>query len=195
MVEHEYDATERMQEIGVNAPRPIDAFEVNGLGVLVLEYLPEFESLDDVSDNAVAERAPNCSRCSPLSTSTGSPTVICGPKTFCSVTASSTSSTPPASTRTAQTRRPRTIWPVRWPSSSPESVPETPSTRPRRCTTPKTALGAGVPRFRPPPPRPRVRLDDAPQRTREGGRSRRAVTRVRVRFETVGDRLDGRKRR
>jgi len=58
MVEHEYDATERMQEIGVNAPRPIDAFEVNGLGVLVLEYLPEFESLDDVSDNAVAERAP-----------------------------------------------------------------------------------------------------------------------------------------
>ncbi|ELZ25403.1 RIO1 family regulatory kinase/ATPase domain-containing protein [Natrinema limicola] len=57
MVEHEYEATERMREIGVNAPRPIDAFEVNGLGVLVLEYLPEFESLDDVSDAVIADRA------------------------------------------------------------------------------------------------------------------------------------------
>ncbi|OLZ41569.1 aminoglycoside phosphotransferase [Natrinema saccharevitans] len=58
MVEHEYEATLRMREIGVNAPRPIDAFEVNGLGVLVLEYLPEFRSLDAVDDDAVAERAP-----------------------------------------------------------------------------------------------------------------------------------------
>ncbi|MDF9745202.1 RIO1 family regulatory kinase/ATPase [Natrinema salsiterrestre] len=58
MVEHEYEATERMQEIGINAPRPIDAFEVNGLGVLVLEYLPEFRSLGDVSDDVVTERAP-----------------------------------------------------------------------------------------------------------------------------------------
>ncbi|MFC4437073.1 MULTISPECIES: RIO1 family regulatory kinase/ATPase domain-containing protein [Natrialbaceae] len=58
MVEHEYEATRRMREIGVNAPRPIDAFEVNGLGVLVLEYLPAFESLEDVSDAAVTKRAP-----------------------------------------------------------------------------------------------------------------------------------------
>ncbi|WP_306057188.1 RIO1 family regulatory kinase/ATPase domain-containing protein [Natronococcus wangiae] len=58
MVEHEYEATRRMRKIGVNAPRPIDAFEVNGLGVLVLEYLPAFESLEDVSDAAVADRAP-----------------------------------------------------------------------------------------------------------------------------------------
>ncbi len=57
MVEHEYEATRRMREIGINAPRPIDAFEVNGLGVLVLEYLPAFESLDDVSDEFVAARA------------------------------------------------------------------------------------------------------------------------------------------
>ncbi|QFU83257.1 RIO1 family regulatory kinase/ATPase domain-containing protein [Natronorubrum aibiense] len=57
MVEHEYEATERMREIGINAPRPIDAFEVNGLGVLVLEYLPEFRSLDDAPDWFVAERA------------------------------------------------------------------------------------------------------------------------------------------
>jgi serine/threonine protein kinase len=58
MVEHEYEATRRMREIGVNAPRPIDAFEVNGLGVLVLEYLPEFESLENVSDAVVVDRAP-----------------------------------------------------------------------------------------------------------------------------------------
>ncbi|SEH11845.1 RIO1 family protein [Natronorubrum sediminis] len=58
MVEHEYEATERMREIGINAPRPIDAFEVNGLGVLVLEYLPEFRSLDDAPDWLVTERAP-----------------------------------------------------------------------------------------------------------------------------------------
>ncbi|ELY43891.1 RIO1 family regulatory kinase/ATPase domain-containing protein [Natronorubrum sulfidifaciens] len=57
MVEHEYEATERMREIGINAPRPIDAFEVNGLGVLVLEYLPDFRSLDDAPDWLVAERA------------------------------------------------------------------------------------------------------------------------------------------
>lgn len=58
MVEHEFDATERMREIGVNAPRPIEAFEVNGLGVLVLEYLPEFETFGEVSDAVVAGRAP-----------------------------------------------------------------------------------------------------------------------------------------
>ncbi|ELY88228.1 Mn2+dependent serine/threonine protein kinase [Natrialba hulunbeirensis JCM 10989] len=58
MVEHEYEATQRMRAIGINAPRPIEAFEVNGLGVLVLEYLPEFESLRTVSDREVAARAP-----------------------------------------------------------------------------------------------------------------------------------------
>ncbi|WP_436347880.1 RIO1 family regulatory kinase/ATPase domain-containing protein [Natronorubrum sp. FCH18a] len=58
MVEHEYEATERMREIGINAPQPIEAFEVNGLGVLVLEYLPEFRSLDDAPNWLVAERAP-----------------------------------------------------------------------------------------------------------------------------------------
>jgi RIO-like serine/threonine protein kinase len=58
MVEHEFEATMRMREIGVNAPRPIEAFEVNGLGVLVLEYLPSFETLDAVDDETVAALAP-----------------------------------------------------------------------------------------------------------------------------------------
>ncbi|MFC4989852.1 MULTISPECIES: RIO1 family regulatory kinase/ATPase [Saliphagus] len=59
MVEHEHEATERMREIGLNAPRPVDAFEVNGLGVLVLEYLPAFETFDDLPDDEVRERAPD----------------------------------------------------------------------------------------------------------------------------------------
>ncbi len=58
MVEHEYEAAQRMREIGVNTPRPIEAFEVNGLGVLVLEYLPEFESLDSLPDDVIEAVAP-----------------------------------------------------------------------------------------------------------------------------------------
>ncbi|AHF99186.1 aminoglycoside phosphotransferase [Halostagnicola larsenii XH-48] len=58
MVEHEYEATQQIREIGLNAPKPIESFEVNGLGVLVLEYLPDFRSLDDVSDSDIRSRAP-----------------------------------------------------------------------------------------------------------------------------------------
>lgn len=49
MAEHELDATRRMRDIGVNAPEPLEAFEYEGLGVLVLEYLPEFRTLDALS--------------------------------------------------------------------------------------------------------------------------------------------------
>jgi len=59
MVEHEYEATNRIREIGVNAPRPIEAFEVNGLGVLVLEYLPSFRSIDELPDDTVRTLAPS----------------------------------------------------------------------------------------------------------------------------------------
>ncbi|WP_290817681.1 RIO1 family regulatory kinase/ATPase [Halovivax sp.] len=58
MVEHEYEATLRMREIGCNAPRPVEAFEVNGLGVLVLEYLPAFETLDELPEDRVRALAP-----------------------------------------------------------------------------------------------------------------------------------------
>ncbi|MDJ1430629.1 RIO1 family regulatory kinase/ATPase [Halostagnicola sp. A-GB9-2] len=57
MVEHEYEATKRIRELGLNAPKPIESFEVNGLGVLVLEYLPDFRSLDDVPDSVVRAHA------------------------------------------------------------------------------------------------------------------------------------------
>ena len=58
MVEHEYEATVEMREIGCNAPQPIEAFEANGLGVLVLEYLPSFETLDELDADTVRELAP-----------------------------------------------------------------------------------------------------------------------------------------
>jgi len=58
MAEHELEATRRMRELGVNAPEPVEAFEVDGLGVLVLEYLPEFRSLGDLPEAAAAALAP-----------------------------------------------------------------------------------------------------------------------------------------
>ncbi len=57
MAEHELAATERMRELGVNAPEPIEAFEYEGLGVIVLEYLEEFRTLDELPSESVAAHA------------------------------------------------------------------------------------------------------------------------------------------
>jgi len=58
LAERELEATERMREVGVGAPRPIEAFEVDGLGVLVLEYLDGYRTFDDVDDETVERFAP-----------------------------------------------------------------------------------------------------------------------------------------
>ena len=58
MAEHELEAAERMREIGVDAPRPIEAFECEGLGVLVLEYLPSFRSLSELDRAEARSFAP-----------------------------------------------------------------------------------------------------------------------------------------
>ncbi len=58
MARHELEATERMREIGVNAPRPIEALEIGGFGVVVLEYLPEFRTLGDLDPERAAALAP-----------------------------------------------------------------------------------------------------------------------------------------
>ncbi|WP_420182692.1 RIO1 family regulatory kinase/ATPase [Haloarcula sp. KBTZ06] len=58
MAEHELAATRRMREIGVNAPEPIEAFEYDGMGVLVLEYIPDFEPLDHLSPETVECHSP-----------------------------------------------------------------------------------------------------------------------------------------
>ncbi|MFC7077384.1 RIO1 family regulatory kinase/ATPase domain-containing protein [Haloarcula halophila] len=58
MAEHELAATERMRELGINAPEPVEAFEYEEMGVVVLEYLAEFETFDDLSSETVADHAP-----------------------------------------------------------------------------------------------------------------------------------------
>ncbi|WP_115863348.1 RIO1 family regulatory kinase/ATPase domain-containing protein [Halorussus litoreus] len=59
MCEHELEATRRMREIGVNVPAPVEAFEVDGMGVLVMEYLPEFRTLEGLSDAEAESVAPD----------------------------------------------------------------------------------------------------------------------------------------
>jgi len=58
MARHELEATQKVREIGVNAPEPIEALEVGDLGVVVLEYLPEFRTLDELDAEDVAALAP-----------------------------------------------------------------------------------------------------------------------------------------
>lgn len=59
MAEHDLEATRRMRALGVNAPEPIEAFEVDGLGVLVMEFLPDFATLEDLDSTAVRPLAPD----------------------------------------------------------------------------------------------------------------------------------------
>jgi hypothetical protein len=58
MAQHELAATRRMRELGVNAPEPLEAFEVDDLGVLVLEYIEDFHTLGDLEEAAVRTYAP-----------------------------------------------------------------------------------------------------------------------------------------
>lgn len=58
MARHELAATRRVRELGVNAPEPIEAFEVGDLGVVVSEYLPEFRTLDEFDAGRVVALAP-----------------------------------------------------------------------------------------------------------------------------------------
>ncbi|GAB6877826.1 aminoglycoside phosphotransferase [Halorubrum gandharaense] len=62
MARHELEATRKMRELGVNAPEPIEALEVGDLGVVVLEYLPEFRPLDELDRDREQELAPDLFR-------------------------------------------------------------------------------------------------------------------------------------
>lgn len=55
MAEHELEATRTMRDLGVNAPEPVETFEYDGTGVLVLEYLPDFRTLEELDSDAVAD--------------------------------------------------------------------------------------------------------------------------------------------
>lgn len=58
MARQELRATQTMGDIGINVPKPVEAFEHDGLGVLVVEYLREFQTLSDLSDDDVERFAP-----------------------------------------------------------------------------------------------------------------------------------------
>jgi len=55
MASHELDATARMRELGINAPEPVEAVEYDSMGVLVLEYLPDFVALEELPSDAVGD--------------------------------------------------------------------------------------------------------------------------------------------
>ncbi|MDR5657109.1 RIO1 family regulatory kinase/ATPase [Halodesulfurarchaeum sp. HSR-GB] len=59
MARHELDATRQMRAAGVNAPAPIEAFEVGDVGVVVLDYLDGFQTLDELSPARVREVLPD----------------------------------------------------------------------------------------------------------------------------------------
>jgi len=59
MARHELEATRRVREIGVNAPEPIEALEIGGLGVVVLGYLPEFRALDELPSEEIEALVPS----------------------------------------------------------------------------------------------------------------------------------------
>jgi serine/threonine protein kinase len=59
MAQHELDATERLREIGLNAPEPIEALEIDSLGVLVMEFIPEFAPLGDLDNETEVDLAPD----------------------------------------------------------------------------------------------------------------------------------------
>ena len=62
MAQHELAATERMRDLGIEAPEPVEAFEYEGMGVLVLSYLRDFETLDDLPREGIERHTPTVFR-------------------------------------------------------------------------------------------------------------------------------------
>ncbi|MFD1512170.1 RIO1 family regulatory kinase/ATPase [Halomarina rubra] len=59
MADRELEATRRMRSLGINVPEPVEAFEHDGLGVLVVEYLPAFRTLGALDHREVVRYAPD----------------------------------------------------------------------------------------------------------------------------------------
>jgi len=57
MAEHELEANRRLRELGINAPEPKEAFEHDGVAVVVLEYLPDFRTLEQLPREEVIAHA------------------------------------------------------------------------------------------------------------------------------------------
>lgn len=58
MAEHEFEATREMRKLDVNVPEPIEAFEYDSYGVVVLEFLPKFETLNEIDAETATDLAP-----------------------------------------------------------------------------------------------------------------------------------------
>ena len=57
MAEHELEAARQMRDLGINVPAPIEAFDHDGYGVVVLEYLPDYRTLDTLDPAAIEKAA------------------------------------------------------------------------------------------------------------------------------------------
>ncbi len=58
MATHELEATKRMRRIGLNAPAPIEAFETGEYAVLVLQFLPAYQTLEELAAEEVTDWSP-----------------------------------------------------------------------------------------------------------------------------------------
>lgn len=56
MARHEFEAAERMREIGVRSPRPVDVIDAGEEALLLFEYLEGFEALSEVEVDAEVMR-------------------------------------------------------------------------------------------------------------------------------------------
>ena len=53
MARHELEATRRIRAVGVNAPEPIEAFDVDSVGVVVFDYLEGFHTLENCTPEEI----------------------------------------------------------------------------------------------------------------------------------------------
>ncbi|MFB6086295.1 MAG: RIO1 family regulatory kinase/ATPase [Halodesulfurarchaeum sp.] len=59
MAEHDLEATRRIREVGVNAPEPIEAFEVDSVGVVVFDFLEGFHTLENCRTDEIEALVPD----------------------------------------------------------------------------------------------------------------------------------------
>lgn len=59
MARHEIEATRKIREVGVAAPEPIEAFEVEDVGVVVFDYLDGFRPLEDCYPSEIEALLPD----------------------------------------------------------------------------------------------------------------------------------------
>jgi serine/threonine protein kinase len=59
MATHELEATRKIREVDVNAPEPIEAFEVESVGVVVFDYLEGFHTLEQAAPAEIRSLLPD----------------------------------------------------------------------------------------------------------------------------------------